>query len=137
MTALPDVVERRVLDHIFGGTAMAQYTSFKLALGTSAWTDSEPGTEITTNTGTGNFERQSIAFTAASTSSGVTEVSNNAQITFPSAPSDFGAVQHWAIYGTLGGATELVTHGQFAEVKTLQTGGQLGIAPGGLKVRAD
>ena len=137
MSALSDVVERKVLDHLFGGTAMTQYSSFKIAVGTSAWSDSAEGTEVTTNTGSGNYERQSIAFTAAATSSGTSKVANSAQITFPAAPSNLGAIQYWAIYGTAGGTTEVVAHGQFSAGRTIATGDQLSIAQGALEITAD
>ena len=139
--ALSDNLEKKVLDHTFGVTALTAPSSFEIAVATSAF--AEDGTansnEKTTNTGSGNYERQSISFSAASTnSSNKGEISNSAQITFPEAPSNLGDISHWAIYATVAGtANTLVACGSFTTARTVNSGDQLAIAAGALKITAD
>lgn len=80
--SLFDTAEALALDLIQGGTQTVT-TPLKLALVTVAGSESAAGTEVVG----GSYARQTIAMTAAATSTGTTTSSNSAVITFPNMPT--------------------------------------------------
>ena len=109
------------------------------------------------------YKRQGVDFTSASTSAGVTSISNNADIIFPTATASWGTIYGWALYYidsasnaayTLGNhvGTSVTTTdeaekafaflhpiawGQFATSRTVGTGDVVKINAGDLVIRFD
>ena len=117
--AFTDYAERKALDAVFNDSTR----TYTVALFTVTPTETTAGTEVSTDS-TG-YSRQTVSFTAATTTSNVTKVSNDATITFGPARSNWGTVtgaavfddqDNMLIYGALEGGPVTVSTGNKVEI---------------------
>lgn len=127
--ALTDYAERKALDAVLNDSAR----TYTVALFTITPTETTAGTEVSTdNTG---YARQTISFTAATTTSNTTKVSNDATITFGPATSSWGTVTGAAVFDDLG---NMLVFGNFeGGPVTVSTGNKVEIAVGALTITLD
>jgi len=119
---LTDTAENLILDWILGvGSPTRPTTSLKLALYTSAPSDSATGTEVTG----GSYARQNIAFSAAS--GGAT--ANTADVNFTNMPA--ATVTHVAIWDSAGTPVRL-WHGALTASKVTNSGDTFTVLAGEL-----
>ena len=126
--ALTDFAERKALDAVFNDSA-----TYTVALFTVTPTETTAGTEVSTDS-TG-YSRQTVSFTAATTTSSVTKVSNNATITFGPATSNWGTVTGAAVFDD---QDNMLIYGNFESgAITVSTGNKVEIAIGALTITLD
>jgi len=127
--ALTDYAERKALDAVFNDSAR----TYTVALFTITPTETTAGTEVSTdNTG---YARQTISFTAATTTSNTTKVSNDATITFGPATASWGTVTGAAVFDDL---ENMLVFGNFeGGPVTVSTGNKVEIAVGALTITLD
>ena len=113
---LTDVAENGLLDYLFGGT-FSITTPIKVALSTSAGSDTTAGTEVTG----GSYARQTITVAAASGGS----VSNSATISFTNMPAC--TVTGIEIYDS-NGTPKRLAYGTLTTSKTVASGDTLQFA---------
>jgi hypothetical protein len=104
MSALSDYLENKVLDQLFGGTQAPIPATLHFALFTTAPSDSGGGVEVSGN----GYTRASLSNTTSNwplATSG--SKSNAAQITFPSAAGNWGAVVGIGIFDAPSGGNLL------------------------------
>ena len=118
---LTDVAETNALKWLCGQTTTAPVAPLKLALCTTAPTDSAAGTEVSG----GSYARQNI--TLATVANGAT--SNSADITFTGMPAV--TVTHVEIWDSAGTPVRW-WHGALAASKTVAAGDDFKIAAGDL-----
>lgn len=82
-----------LLNMVFRNTAYTRPTTLHVALYTSNPTAADTGQEVSG----GAYARQAVTFTAPATENGVRTIKNSADITFPTATADWGAVTHIGI----------------------------------------
>jgi hypothetical protein len=141
MSASSNYLERKILDHVLKNTAFTQPTNLYVALftntSTNALTNLESGTLSDEVSASGTaYQRQSVAFGAASTASDsyqTTTSSTSATITFPVATATYGTVSHIAIMDASTGGNVLF-YGALANSKEILTGDQFTISTGNLTV---
>jgi hypothetical protein len=104
MSALSDYLENKVLDQLFGGTQAPIPATLYFALFTTAPSDSGGGVEVSGN----GYTRASLSNTTSNWPSATSgSKSNAAQITFPSATGNWGAVVGIGIFDALSGGNLL------------------------------
>jgi hypothetical protein len=135
MSALSDYAENELLDHILGTGAFTAPAKVYVGLHTQSPNESaSAATEVGGIAGdstTGGYYRIEATFGAASNGS----ASNNANITFPTATSDFGTISHIGIYdSSTPGQGNLLLHGALDSSKTIETGDTFQISTGNLTV---
>ena len=135
MSSLSDYLENELLDHILGTGAFTAPAKVYVGLHTQSPNESaSAATEVGGTAGdstTGGYYRIEATFGAASNGS----ASNNANITFPTATSDFGTISHIGIYdSSTPGAGNLLLHGALDSSKTIETGDTFQISTGNLTV---
>lgn len=127
--ALTDYAERKALDAVFNDSAR----TYTVGLFITTPTETTSGTEVSTDS-TG-YSRQTVSFTAATTTSNVTKVSNDATITFGPATSSWGTVTGAAVFDDLG---NMLVFGNFeGGAITVSTGNKVEIAVGALTITLD
>jgi hypothetical protein len=91
-----DDLETDVLNHFFKVTAaVAQPTNLYLCLFTA---DPTEAGSTTNEVGTGlGYARQLVSFSAVTTNGTAKQITNNADISFPTATGDWGTVTHGAV----------------------------------------
>lgn len=106
MSAMSDVLENRLVDHIFRAQTFTAPTNLFIGLLTAAPSDSGGGTEVSGN----NYSRATVACSlanwAGTQSAGSTtassgtggQTSNNNAITFATPSGTWGTVTHFGIY---------------------------------------
>jgi len=109
---LPDPIENQLLDALVGTASYTVTTPIKIALETTAGTDSAAGTEVTG----GSYARQTVTFGSASAGS----ISNTTVVTFTNMPAaslnaiaiyDSASTPKRLAYGPLSGAPKSVSSG--------------------------
>lgn len=135
MSSLSDYLENELLDHILGTGAFTAPAKVYVGLHTQSPQESaSAATEVGGTAGdstTGGYYRIEATFGAASNGS----ASNNANITFPTATSDFGTISHIGIYdSSTPGQGNLLLHGALDSSKTIETGDTFQISTGNLTV---
>jgi len=135
MSALSDYAENELLDHVLGTGAFTKPAKVYIGLHTSSPNESaSAATEVGGTAGdstTGGYYRIEATFGAASGGS----ASNNANITFPTATSDFGTISHIGIYdSSTPGEGNLLLHGALDSSKTIETGDTFQVSTGNLTV---
>ena len=127
--ALTDYAERKALDAVFNDSAR----TYEVGLFITTPTETTSGIEVSTDS-TG-YSRQTVSFTAATTTSNVTKVSNDATITFGPATSSWGTVTGAAVFDDMG---NMLVFGNFEGGPiTVSTGNKVEIATGALTVKLD
>ena len=116
MANISNYLEERILNHIFRGASSTSPSNLYLGLFLNNPTDAGTGTEVS---GTG-YERQTVSFNAPSQIDGKATISNNAEIEFPSAGSNWGLVTHAAIYDDITGGNMLY-YGPLQNPKDVET----------------
>ena len=141
--SLHDVIEREILDHIFGngGGGVQDYVpppTLYLALSTNdpgeiGFTIAEPGDT--------NYARQSMPnnttnWAAAVDDSGVGTKTNLLDLTFPAAATGYGTISHWALFDALSGGN-MIVYGTLTPNVGIGASEQLTIKAGSLKITCD
>jgi hypothetical protein len=85
-----DYLETSILNHVLRGVAFASPAGVYVALYTSPPSDAGGGTEVAGN----GYVRQAVTFGAPSGG----QVSNSADILFPTATADWGTITSFAIF---------------------------------------
>lgn len=87
------------------------FSSVELALFTSEPGEDDTGIEVTG----GGYERQAIVFGSASGG----EITNTAEVRFPIATADYGAVTHMGIYDASGNLLDYIILEEYDESKEM------------------
>lgn len=127
MAAFSDYLEDAVLEHVLGGSSLAQPTPYA-ALFTAAPNDAGGGTEVTG----GAYAR--VATGAFSSTSGTAD--NDADIEFPEATANWGTITHFGIFDASSGGNLLV-HGALDSSVSIETGDVFRFNAGDLDVSLD
>lgn len=126
MSAMSDVLENRLVDHIFRAQTFAAPTNLFIGLLTAAPSDAGGGTEVSGN----NYGRATVACSlanwAGTQSAGSTvassgtggQTSNNNAITFATPSGTWGTVTHFGIYDAVTGGN-LLFWGALTIAKTI------------------
>ena len=126
MSAMSDVLENRLVDHIFRAQSFAAPTNLFIGLLTAAPSDAGGGTEVSGN----NYGRATVACSlanwAGTQSAGSTvassgtggQTSNNNAITFATPSGTWGTVTHFGIYDAVTGGN-LLFWGALTIAKTI------------------
>lgn len=126
MSAMSDVLENRLVDHIFRAQSFTAPTNLFIGLLTAAPSDAGGGTEVTGN----NYGRATVACSlanwAGTQSAGSTvassgtggQTSNNNAITFATPSGTWGTVTHFGIYDAVSGGN-LLFWGALTIAKTI------------------
>ena len=128
MSAFSDFLENKLLDHVLRNTAYTMPTGIYVALFTTASSDAGPGTEPAG----GGYARTQCgpslaAWTATqggtgSASSGTSgQISNAADITFPTPTGSWGTVSHFGLFDA-STAGNLLFQAALAAPKTINSG---------------
>jgi hypothetical protein len=128
---MTDSVENAILNCYFNQTNITAPTAIYIGLFTAAPSDTGGGTEVAA----GDYAR--VNCTASfPTASGTGTLSNNADIAFAEAESDWGVVTHIGIFTA---ATEgtLLWWGALSAQKTINTGDTFKILSGDLDIEVD
>ena len=128
MTALTDVAETRVLQHLVNELAWTAPTTLYLALYTADPGEGGAGTEVSG----GSYARQPITFNTVAGST----VTNNGDITFPTATADWGIITHGAIIDAAT-AGFVYLHSAFSPNQTINNGGQFKVLDATLTISLD
>lgn len=123
-----DYLENRVLDCFLRNTAAGQVATVYLALFTANPGEAAGGTEVSG----GSYARTAVTFGAASSGA----VSNNADVTFPTATANWGTVSHFVVFDASSGGNRLY-HGDFAVAKAVNNGDTAKVLTGELDITED
>jgi hypothetical protein len=129
MANMSNYLEARVLNHIFRGTASTSPSTLYVALFLNNPTDAATGTEVS---GTG-YARRTVTFTAPTQVNGAAQITNEQDIEFAQAGSNWGTVTHAAIYDALTGGN-MYYYGPLNSPKEIQTSDILKVLAGELKL---
>ena len=116
MANISNYLEERVINHYLRGASSTAPSTMYVALFLNNPTDAGTGTEVS---GTG-YARQRITFKAPTQVAGKAQTTNNAEIEFPSAGSNWGLVTHAAVYDDLTGGNMYI-YGALRNPKDVQT----------------
>lgn len=119
MAGFSDVVENKILDHIFGDGTYTVTAPVYLALTTVAVTDAMTGSTITEANYTG-YARLAIAATDMNAASGGTKTNGNA-LTFAGCTAGSSVVVGFAICSALTGGDVIMSGSLSLTVSTTQT----------------
>jgi len=125
MAEFSDFMENKIIDHMLRNQAYTPPTTVYVALYTSDPTDADTGTEVSG----GSYARQAAGLSAASGGAS----SNAADITFPQATADWGAITHIGLRDALT-AGNLLMHSPLDASKTVNNGDTFKINTGDLDV---
>lgn len=130
MGSITDFLENELLDHIFNASYTSP-TNIYLALATADPTDTATGASMNECANSGSYARTAISFGVAAARA----VTQDADVTFPTATGSWGTVTHWAITdnGTYG-AGNVLAHGAFAASKLISTDDTPSVASGEISV---
>lgn len=113
---LSNYLEERILNHIFRGVASIPPANFYVALFLNNPTDAGTGNELSGV----NYARKPITFTTPTQTEGSASISNETEITFDQAGSNWGTVTHAAIYDSLTGGN-MYYYGALDTPKAIET----------------
>jgi len=117
MGSITDFLENELLDHIFNA-AYTSPTNIYLALATADPTDAATGAAMNECADSGSYARTAISFGLAAART----VTQDADVTFPTATGSWGTVSHWAITdNATHGAGNVLAHGAFGASKAVTT----------------
>ena len=114
-----DYLENKWLDHVLEGATFTVPTTVALALHTADPLDDGSGAEVPN---TNNYSRTSCKAQFA-TLAATRIISNDGDITCPTASGSWGTVTHWGLWdNATWGAGNLLAHGSFATGKAVGNG---------------
>lgn len=130
MSAMSDVLENKLIDHIFRGMSWSAPTNLYVALYTSATDDADGGTEVSG----GNYGRAAlnplfsnwegtnaeVTNTPSAGTSGHTQ--NAVAINFNAPSANWGQVTHFGIHTSASGTGNRLFHGSLTTPKTINNG---------------
>jgi len=125
MAEMSNYLENALINATLRATTFTSPATVYVSLHTADPTDAGTGTEVSG----GSYARQSASFAAPSNGASAT----NADITFPQATGNWGAVSHIGIWDALT-TGNLLYHTQLDASKTIDTGDIFKIASGSLTV---
>lgn len=123
-------LEDKLLRHVFAGSAYTAPSTLYVALFTAAPSDTGGGTEVSG----GGYARQSAAFSVSGTSP--TVATNTANIDYPTATADYGAVTHIGVFDAATSGN-LLAYAAATTSKNISTGDVLRIPSGDLDIQLD
>lgn len=130
MGSITDYLENELLDHVFNA-AFTSPTNIYLALCTADPTDAATGAAMNECADSGSYARTAISFGLAAARA----VTQDADVTFPTATGSWGTVTHWAITdGNTHGAGNVLAHGAFGASKLVSTDDTPSVASGEINV---
>jgi hypothetical protein len=145
MAALSDVLENKLIDHVFRAVSYTAPTGLYIALFTAAPSDSGGGTEVTGGSyarvnlapSTTNWAATNAAGSTANPSAGTSgTTSNNVAITFATATASWGTVTHVGIFDA-STAGNLLAWGALTSSQVVNTGGTFSFAISALSLQID
>jgi hypothetical protein len=137
MSVISNYLADLALNLSLRGSEWTAIATVYVALYTSNPGKADTGTELSSAGGTA-YLRQSVAFGAPSTVSAIETVSNNADVTFPIATTDWGAITHIGIKNAAdSSAGNLLWYGELTVSKTINTGDRLKFLSGDLIVNLE
>lgn len=131
--SLGDIYENRILDAIFGASALSVPANFELALSTTTPTDA--GGNVTEPVGNG-YARVSFANNGtnwASASGG--SKANAVDHVFPAATGSWGTITHWVLYDAA--TADFVMFGSLSPARSVTGGDTFQFLTGDLIITAD
>lgn len=128
MSALTNIAENRVLDHISGVTSWTPVAPLKVALYTVSPGEAGGGTEVSG----GSYSRTNVTFAAASNGS----ITNSNDVVFPTATASWGTVIAISIYDSAG-TPLMIWYGPTAVGKAVETGDEFRLPAGAITLTAD
>ena len=130
--AMSNYLEEQILNGTLRNISYSAVTTVYLALYTSNPTDADTGTEVSG----GDYARQPVSFTSPEQEEGRATVENDAEIEYPVATAIWGEITHMGIRDADTGGN-LLYYGELASKKNIETGDQLRISQGNLKIDID
>jgi len=128
MAELSNYLENKLLDHVLRNESFTSPTTVYVGLFTSDPGDGNTGTEISG----GSYARQVLNVTTAT--DGI--VTSSADITFPQATAQWGAISHIGLLDSLTSGN-LLMHTALTTTKTVESGDVLRISAGDLTAQLD
>lgn len=125
MAAMSDFLENALINATLRNTTYTSPADVYVGLFLNDPGDDGAGTEVSG----GSYAREIATFAAPSNGSS----STNADVQFPQATANWGAITHFAIFDALSGGNMLY-HGILTAAKTIETGDVFKIASGNLTV---
>ena len=140
MSKLSDYLEAALLDHIYNNDALASPASVWIALYTDDPTDADSGTEVTG----GSYARVEVnpngggtpEFALAVTDGIGKMVTNDDDITFPTATAAWGTVTHLGVRDASTGGN-LLHHTDLDDSQVVGIGGVFKLEAGNLELRLE
>lgn len=138
MSALSDFAEVEIRKHMLRTGSWTKPTTLRVALATSATSDSQTGATITEVTNANSYARTGpdpldANWTGASSTDGLSD--NASAITFPTASGSWGTVSHMALVDSATyGAGNVYVHGALTASKTVASGDVFQFAAGALDI---
>ena len=141
MGALSDYLESGILNHIFRGTKITDWSDLYIGL-VSAYTAEALEGGISSELSGGGYERVKFKvsegnWTAPYASGQATAIHNKSGIAFPTATSDIGTVAGVVICNAQAPGGDLLFHGPLTNSRTLTKDSQFVFPSGTLKVTFD
>lgn len=130
--AMSTYLATALLNAAFRNTPFTSPDTVYLALYTSDPTDEDIGTEVNG----GGYARKAITFTAPVVNNGRVEISNDTEIVFDIATSDWGTVSHVGVRDAETGGN-LLYYGALSTPREILTDDQLRFTAGGLILTLD
>lgn len=128
MAEFSNYLENKILDHVLRNVSYSSPTTVYVGLFTSDPTDAGSGTEVSG----GSYARQALSVT--SPSNGI--VTSSADVIFPQATADWGAVSHIGIFDAITSGN-LLMHTPLNTTKLVESGDVIKISTGNLTVTLD
>lgn len=128
MSALTNIAEDRVLNHLCLVTAWTPQSPLKVALFTVTPGEAGGGTEVSG----GAYARTNVTFSAASNGS----ITNSNDVVFPTATASWGTVVAIAIYDSAS-TPVMIWYGPTAVGKAVETGDEYRLPAGAITLTAD
>ena len=126
--SMSDYLEEKLINHTYGGTAFTQPSTWYIALFETDPTDAGGGTELSG----GGYARQS--FTPAIGASPTFVASNNADVVFPTATSDWNTINYVAVFDASTGGN-MLDYGAITTPRTVLTDGVFKVLAGDLQIQ--
>jgi hypothetical protein len=137
MAVISNYLSDLYLNLALRGSEWTAIATAYMALYTSNPGKADTGTELSSAGGTA-YLRQSITFGAPAAISGIETVSNNADVTFPVATTDWGTITHIGLKNAADSSTgNLLWYGELTVSKTISTGDRLKFLSGDVVVNLE
>ena len=126
--SMSDYLEEKLINHTYGGTAFTQPTTWYIALFNTDPTDAGGGTELSG----GGYTRK--AFTPTIGASPTFVASNDADVVFPTATSDWSTINYVAVFDASTGGN-MLDYGAITTPRTVLTDGVFKVLAGDLQIQ--